>query len=179
MSKRVLVLSGSPRALGNTDLLCASFIDGAMMNDNIVEQVFVRDKHIAYCIGCDVCKEHEGECVHHDDMEEILKQMIEADVIVMASPVYFYTIDAQMKTLIDRSVARYLEIRNKEFYFIMSAADESREALERTVECFRGFTDCLPGALEKGVVYGVGAWKRGSIKGIKAMEEAYELGYGV
>ena len=105
--------------------------------------------------------------------------MIQADVIVMATPVYFYTMDAQMKTLIDRTVARYTEIRNKDFYFIATAADESKQSLEKTFDGFTGFTECLPGAKDKGYIYGIGAWQKGEIKGNKAMEEAYIMGKSI
>jgi multimeric flavodoxin WrbA len=112
-------------------------------------------------------------------MAGILDKMLDADVIVMATPVYFYTMDAQMKTLIDRTVPRYEEITDKEFYFIVSAADTSKESLERTIDGFRGFTICLNGAKEKGVVYGVGAWRKGDIVGSVAMNQAYEMGKNV
>ena len=110
-------------------------------------------------------------------MAEILDKMVKADVIVMATPVYFYAMDAQMKTLIDRTVPRYTEIRNKDFYFIMTAADTEKANLTRVLEGFRGFTeDCLPGAKEAGILYGVGAWKVGEIQNTPAYDEAYEMG---
>jgi multimeric flavodoxin WrbA len=109
-------------------------------------------------------------------MAEVLDKMIAADAIVMATPVYFYTMNGQMKTLIDRAYARYTKITDKELYFIMAAAVNSKAALERTVEGFRGFATCLTGAKEKGVIYGTGAWTKGDIKGSKAMTEAYEMG---
>ncbi len=84
-----------------------------------------------------------------------------------------------MKTFIDRTVPRYLDIRDKEFYFILAAAEDNRANMERTVECFRGFLDCLEGAVEKGVVYGTGAWKMGGIKGNPAMKQARIMGIGV
>ena len=86
---------------------------------------------------------------------------------------------ADMKTLIDRCCARYLEMKGKEFYFILTAAEESVPMMERTVECFRGLLDCLEDPREKGVVYGVGAWRAGDIEGMPAMDEAYALGCGV
>ena len=109
----------------------------------------------------------------------VIGKMVEADVIVMATPVYFYTLSAQMKTLIDRCCARYLEMKGKEFYFILTAAEESVPMMERTVECFRGLLDCLEDPREKGVVYGVGAWRAGDIEGMPAMDEAYAMGRGV
>jgi multimeric flavodoxin WrbA len=112
-------------------------------------------------------------------MAEVLDKMVEADVIVMATPVYFYTMCAQMKTLIDRTCARYTEIKNKEFYFIVTAADTNNRAMERTLEEFKGFTYCLEDAKEKGVIYGTGAWDKGEIKGKPAMEEAFKAGMSV
>lgn len=76
-------------------------------------------------------------------MEEVLDKLVAADVIVMATPVYFYTMAAQMKTLIDRTVPRYGELSNKDFYFIVTAADMNQRMLERTIEGFRGFTEDL------------------------------------
>ncbi|MBP2649472.1 MAG: NADPH-dependent reductase [Firmicutes bacterium] len=105
--------------------------------------------------------------------------MIAVDVIVMATPVYFYTMDAQMKTLIDRTVSRYTEIRNKKMYFIVTAADSSKQAMERTLEGFRGFTSCLSEVEENGIIYGTGAWNIGDIEGQPAMQQAYEMGKNV
>jgi len=109
-------------------------------------------------------------------MAAILEKMIRADVIVMATPVYFYTMNGQMKTLIDRTYARYTEISNKHMYLIMTAAVTRKALLERTREGFRGFTSCLPGAKEKGVIYGTGAWNIGDIKGSAATTQAYDMG---
>lgn len=84
-----------------------------------------------------------------DDMKEILVKLLKADVIVMASPVYFYTINAQMKTLIDRIVPQYTSLSNKEFYFIITAAETDLNMMERSIECFRGLLDCLENPTEK------------------------------
>jgi multimeric flavodoxin WrbA len=94
----------------------------------------------------------------------------------MATPVYFYTMNGQMKTLIDRTYSRYLEIRNKEIYFIATAANPRKQAMKRVIEGFRGFTSCLTGAKEKGIIYGTGAWNMGDIKRSKAFDYAYEMG---
>ena len=179
MSKNVLVISASPRKGGNSDTLCDEFIRGAQESGNNAEKIFLASKNIEYCIGCGVCNTTH-KCVQRDDMAEILDKMVEADVIVLATPVYFYTMDAQMKTLIDRTVPRYTEIQNKDFYFIVAAADTERKMMERTIEGFRGFTqDCLTGAREKGIIYGTGAWQAGEIKGTPAVKQAYEMGRNV
>ena len=179
MSKKVLILSASPRKGGNSDLLCDQFMIGAKEAGHSVENIFLRDKEINYCTGCGACFNTEEGCSQEDDMPEVLEKMLAADIIVMATPVYFYTMNGQMKTLIDRTCSNYMEIKDKEFYFIATAADESKQAMERTFEGFRGFTSCLEGANEKGVIYGTGAWNIGDIKGSKAMEEAYEMGKAV
>ena len=176
MSKKVLILSGSPRKGGNSDLLCDDFLRGAQESGNQVEKVFLRSKKVAPCNACYYCKNSGGKCAIPDDMAEIMDKMQAADVIVMASPVYFYSIGAQMKAVIDRSVARWTNIPNKEFYYIMTAAEDSDTVMDCTLECFRGFAACLDGAQEKGVIYGKGVYEAGAIKGLPAMREAYEMG---
>lgn len=176
MAKDVLVISSSLRRGGNSDLLCDAFAQGAQDVGHRAEKICLRDKHINYCTGCGACLEEGKPCPQRDDMAEILDQMIRADVIVMATPVYFYTMAAQMKTLIDRTCSRYTEITGKEFYFIVTAADTNSDAIHRTLEGFRGFTFCLEGAIEKGVVLGTGAWHIGDIEESAAMQQAYEMG---
>ena len=175
MSKKVLILSGSPRKGGNSNILCDEFMKGAEESGNTVEKIRVAEKKIGYCRGCYACK-RTGICAIKDDMAEILQKMIDADVIVLASPVYFYSIDAQLKAVIDRTVARWLEVKNKEFYYIMTAADGEKESLETTLACFRGYADCVEGAKEMGVIYGTGVYEKGEVKATKAMKEAYEMG---
>ncbi len=179
MNRRILVLSASPRKGGNSDTLCDQFILGAEESGNQVEKIALREKKINFCQGCLSCQDNDGRCIQNDDTSEILEKMIQADVIIMATPVYFYTMDAQMKTLIDRTCSRYTEISDKEIYFIMTAADNREQAMERTLEGFRGFTSCLNGAKEMGVIYGTGVWNIGDIKGSRAMVQAYEMGKAV
>ncbi len=176
MAKKIVVLSASPRKGGNSDLLCDQFTLGATEAGHQVEKIFLRSKKINHCVACDACQGNDGRCTQQDDMAEVLDRMIRADVIVMATPVYFYTMNGQMKTLIDRTYARYTELIDKEVYFIMTAAVKRKDLLERTLEEFRGFTSCLGRAREKGVIYGTGAWNMGDIKGSPAMAQAYEMG---
>lgn len=174
--KKILIISASPRKNGNSDLLCDRFAQGAEEKGHETEKVFLPSKNIGYCRGCGVCNTTR-KCVQKDDMEEILDKMVNADVIVLATPVYFYSMDGQMKTFIDRTVPRYTEIKNKDFYYIMTAADTEKSSLKRTIEGLRGFTlDCLEGAREAGIIYGTGAWNPGEIKETPAFDEAYEMG---
>lgn len=175
MSKKVLILSGSPRKNGNSDILCDEFARGAVQAGHAVEKIRVAEQNIGYCRACYACK-GTGVCAIKDDMAAVLQKMIDADVIVLASPVYFYSIDAQLKALIDRTVARWLEVKDKEFYYIVTAADGEQAAAETTLACFRGYADCVEGAKEMGVVYGMGAYEKGEIKHTGAMAQAYEMG---
>lgn len=176
MAKRVLILSSSPRRGGNSDTLCDEFMRGTAEAGNEAEKIFLYDKTVHYCTGCSVCSLHKKPCPQKDDAAGIIGKMLAADVIVMATPVYFYTMSAQMKTLIDRCCGLYTEMSNKEFYFIVTAAEEDTRLLERTVDTFRGFLDCLENPVVKGVVFGTGVWHIGEIKDKPAMREAYEMG---
>ena len=178
-NKKVLILSASPRRKGNSDILCDQFLLGANEAGHDAEKIFIRDKKINFCVACGACQKNGGTCVQKDDMAEILEKMLAADVIVMATPVYFYTMNGQMKTLIDRTYAKYPNINNKDIYFIVTAADGRKQAIDRVIEEFRGFTDCYSSINEKGIICGVGAWAAGEIMALPAMQEAYEMGQNV
>ena len=179
MSKKVLILSGSPRKGGNSDLLCDEFMRGAAEKGNQVEKILIRDKKISYCKACYYCRDTGKGCAIRDDMAEILDKMLAADVIVLASPVYFYSIDAQMKTVIDRTVAKWRDIKNKEFYYIMTAAENDKAAMDCTLECFRGFAVCLEGSEERGAIFGTGVYEAGEIRNTPAFAKAYQMGLQV
>lgn len=178
MSKKVLILSGSPRKGGNSDLLCDEFMRGAKEAGNEVEKIRVPEKKIGYCSACYACR-GTGVCAKKDDMAEILQKMIDADVIVLSSPVYFYSIDAQLKAVIDRTVARWTEVKDKEFYYIATSADKEMSSQERTIECFRGYADCVEGAKEMGIIYGTGVYEKGEIKNTPAFADSYEMGLSI
>lgn len=179
MNKKVLILSGSPRKGGNSDLLCDEFMRGALEAGNQAEKIFLREKQVAPCNACYFCTQSGGTCAIRDDMAQILDKMQAADVIVMASPVYFYSIDAQMKAVIDRCVARWTNLPDKEFYYIMTAAEDSAAVMDCTLECFRGFAACLDRAKEMGVIEGKGVYEAGAVRATRYMRQAYEMGKGV
>lgn len=177
--KNVLIISASPRKGGNSDVLCDEFLRGSLESGNKAEKIRISERRIGYCTGCGVCGETH-KCVQDDDMAEILDKMVSAEVIVLATPVYFYTMDAQLKTLIDRTVPRYTEISDKEFYFIATAADDDPAMLDKTIGGLRGFTeDCLDNPVEKGVIRAVGVWEKGAVNGTEFMKQAYEMGKNV
>lgn len=176
--KKVIILSGSPRKDGNSDTLCDEFMKGAVESGHKVEKIFVAEKNIGYCKACYACK-NTGICAIKDDMAEVLNKMIEADVIVLSSPVYFYSISAQLKAVIDRSVARWLEFKNKEFYYIMTAAEDAPATMDCTLECFRGFAVCLTNSREMGVICAKGVYERGEINNTSFPKQAYEMGKSI
>ncbi len=177
--KKVLILSGSPRKGGNSDLLCDRFAQGAAEAGHAVEKIRVAEKKIGFCRACYFCRDHGGACAVQDDMAEVLQKMIDADVLVLASPVYFYSIDAQLKAVLDRTVARWTEVKNKELYYIVTCADEETASTACTLACFRGYADCVQGAKERGVLCGTGVYEKGAIQNAPAMRQAYEMGKGV
>lgn len=107
MKKRILLLSSSPRRHGNSEPAVRRVpARGAGGGARRLEKISLRDCRIGYCTGCGVCYDTRT-CPQRDDAAQIVGKMIAADVIVLATPVYFYTMSAQMKTLIDRCCARY------------------------------------------------------------------------
>lgn len=100
--KKVLVISSSPRRMGNSDLLADAFIEGAREAGHTVEKINLHDKKIGFCKGCLGCQKTQ-HCILRDDMDDILPRMQQAEVIAFASPVYFYSLCGQLKTLLDRT----------------------------------------------------------------------------
>lgn len=176
---KVLILSGSPRKGGNSDVLCDAFARGATDAGHTVEKVFLKEKNVHYCTGCGLCVSNKGTCSQKDDMETIKDQMIGADVIVLATPIYFYTMCAQLKTVIDRCCFFYTQVKNKDFYYIMTAADADEDAMRRARVEFDGFLSCLEGATEKGSICGTGVWGKGEVQRTPAMKDAYEMGHKI
>ena len=177
--KNILILSASPRKGGNSDLLCDQFAKGAREAGHTVEKIRLSEKKIGYCTGCYACQKLH-KCVQNDDGNELVEKMLAADAIVLATPVYFYSMDAQLKTLIDRTVSRWDDFgrfKGTEFWLLVTAADENREMMNATLEGLRGFMrDCMEGSIERGVIYGTGAYEKGAVKTLPVYQEAYEAG---
>jgi multimeric flavodoxin WrbA len=179
MTKNVLVISASPRKGGNSDLLCDQFMKGARDARNTVEKIRVQEKKIHFCLGCLKCQGNGKKCVQKDDMEVILEKMIQADILVLATPVYFYNMDAQMKVLIDRSCPRYTEIANKKVYLIATSTDTGPGAMEGTISGFKAALSCYPDAEVGGIICGTGVTHVGDIAEKPEMALAYEMGKNV
>ncbi len=172
---KILAISSSPRKGGNSDALCDEFLKGAAASGHEVQKIRLTEKKISPCAACCGCAESRV-CVQKDDMAEVLDALKAAEVIVLASPVYFYSVCAQMKTMIDRCLADYQAIRDKTFYLIVTAADPQHSAADETLADFRGFLRCLPGAREAGVIFDTGTWDKGDVYRHPALTQAFEMG---
>ena len=102
MNKKVLIISSSPRKGGNSETLAAAFAKGAREAGNPVETVYLREKQVGFCKGCLACL-NLGHCVIQDDAVEIAAKMHDANVLVFATPVYYYCVSGQLKTMLDRA----------------------------------------------------------------------------
>lgn len=177
MSK-VLIISASPRKNGNSDILSEQFRKGAEEAGHEVETIFVRDLKLNYCIGCLACQK-TGRCVLKDPMNDILPKLMEADAICFCTPVYYYSVSGQMKVFLDRCNPLYDRMRDKDFYYMLTAADDDRKNLEYTMDALHGFALCFNDIREKDRIYGAGAEAKGDVRNLPAFTEAYEMGKGI
>lgn len=173
---KIVVLLGSMRKEGNTDLLVRSFVDGASKN-NEVEVISVADYKVNPCVGCNSCFNREGNlCFQKDDMEIIYKKLAEADMIVIASPVYFYGISAELKAIIDRL---HTPLRNtfkvKKLGLLLVAAATLPAVFDAIILQYKLVLDFFK-LEDAGKICVYGVKEKGDIKGNKALKEAYELG---
>lgn len=174
--KNVVVISSTPRINGNSEILANEFARGAKDAGNNVEIINLRDLNLKYCKGCYACTKL-GKCIHNDGMNEIAPKLINADVIVLATPVYFYSMSGQLKVFIDRLVPYYAQI-SADIYLIATQWDSNKEIMENTFNAIRGCTiDCFENCQEKGILYGVGLDTAGEAKNHQEyMNQAYNMG---
>ena len=179
MSKKVVLISASARIRGNSDMLCDEFMRGVIDSGHSAEKITLHQKNYKGCLGCGVCKTNGGTCIQKDDMAEILEKLKNADVIVFATPVYFYSMNGQLKLFLDRTYPMYPQLKGKDFYFIISGAAPTKEYMSITIDSLRGYLSCIPNAKEKGIVYGVNAGNKGDVSNSKAMKSAYKYDLNV
>lgn len=179
MSKKVIILEGSPRIGGNTDLLAEAFLQGVVEAGHTGEKIALAWKNIHPCLGCDYCRNSgKNECVYtdRDDFEEIIQKVIAADVLVLASPVYFYSFTAQMKTAIDRFYAREFEVKDKTAYLITAGAAPTEDYMETMTSCFRDFLACFENLKEGGILKACGVGAKGDVNSTPYLEQARQMG---
>ena len=174
--KNVLIISGSPRKGGNSDLLCDQFAKGAEEAGGNVEKIFLADYNIKYFEEEDEQRVGERRNEAEDDAPVLMDKLVNADIVVLASPAYYLNVTGQMKVFIDRTYSHLSELKNKEFYYIVTSADNTDQSADRTIDGFRGFVMCLPNSVERGSIKGTGLGRKGAVEDSKFMEEAYELG---
>lgn len=173
---KVLVINGSPRAKGNSDLLCDEFIRGAQEAGHSVEKISLREQDIRPCRACYTCFKTEA-CVQQDDMAEILQKVEKSDVLVLASPTYFLTMSGQMKVFIDRLLPKWQGLGGKDAYVIVTGHD-GRQGLKRNADDLAMILENL-GDRVKQIIWGEHVWQKGEVIGTKAMEEAYQAGRNI
>lgn len=180
MSK-VLILMGSPRKSGNTAKLAEKFARGARDSGAEVTEITLKDKNIGDCLGCCACQNNGGQCVQMDDMQEIYAAMYENDVIVLASPVYFYTWTSLMKRVIDRTFAVEPFLQNKTFYMLSTGAAPEEAYMKTMIDSFEQYTSCFRAGGNKigGYLFGYNTRGLNDINRMPVMEEAYRLGKSV
>ena len=177
--KKVLVLTTSLRKNSNSAALADAFAKGAAENGNEVETISLMDKSIAFCKGCLACQRTQ-KCVIKDDANDIVEKMKNADVIAFATPIYYYEMSGQMKTLLDRANPLYTsDYKFRDIYFLATAADEEESAVDGAVKGLSGWVACFPKARFAGSVFGGGADAVGTINGNPAIDRAYEMGNAV
>lgn len=173
--KNILIISSSPRKNGNSQLLCEQFKRGAEEKGHMVTLVRLMEKIIGFCRACDGCMRNGGTCVLNDDMAEILKLFQKADVLVLATPVYFYGISAQMKTFIDRTYPIWQHLGKKEVYYIISAG-LGEDIIERSLGDLDGFVEHLEEYRIAGRIYATDVMEAGLVKNLDVFEKAYQMG---
>lgn len=176
MSKKVLILSSSPRKGGNSETLASAFAKGASDAGHQVETVYLREKNYGFCKGCFACLKL-GHCVIKDDAAEITEKMHDADVLVFVTPVYYYSVSGQLKTMLDRANPLFdTDYAFTKAYLLATAAEDEPETVEGAEKAVQGWVDCFERCELAGTVFAGGVNDVGDIAGHSALEEAYETG---
>lgn len=181
MSKKIVVLNGSPRKGGNTALLCNAFTEGAKSSGHTVTQFNIQHMNIKGCRGCmKGGKDPSSPCVQKDDMDKIYPAYKEADIIVLASPMYYWSVTSQLKAAFDRLFAvaetdsNYRNPR-KDCIMLMAAEGDSQGNWKPVVDYYHALTNHL-GWTDRGMVLAGGVMNIGDIEGKPSLDEARKLG---
>lgn len=176
MSK-VLIISTSLSAKSNSEYLARECERGALDAGKEVEFLSLKGKSIGYCIGCHTCQ-RTGKCVIRDDAAEFCEKVKNADVLVFATPIYYYEMCGQMKTLLDRLNPLFpTDYRFRKVYMIATAAEDGDAVFEKAYNGLLGWVDCFEKAELCGLVTGGGIGDGGDAENhVDALEKAYRLG---
>ncbi len=179
MAKNIVVITGSPRKNGNTEILADAFIKGAKSSGNTVTKINSGNLKINGCTDCKYCFTHDGICVQRDGMDEVYPSLKKADMIVFASPVYFYGFTAQIKALIDRlyvTVGKKFPITSCALLAVY--ADTDTTVCEPMITNYKAFTGYLKWE-DKGIITVEGIEAKGEINGHNSLEKAEQLGSSI
>lgn len=177
MSKKVLIISSSLRAGSNSEILARECEKGAKAAGHEVEFLSLKGKEIRFCIGCLACQS-TGRCVLRDDVTGIMDKVKDAEVLVFATPVYYYEMSGALKTLLDRLNPLYpADYAFREIYMIATAAEDAETAFDRAYNGLQGWADCFEKAELKGLVAGGGLDSaHAALSHDGVMKKAYRLG---
>lgn len=176
MGKNVLIVTTSLRANSNSDALAAAFADGAREGGHTVEVVSLKGKSVGFCIGCLTCQRTQ-RCVLQDDAAALAEQVKRADVVVFASPIYYYGPSGLLKTFLDRCNPIFAaDYAFRDVYFLATAADTDEGAMEGPVTAVQGWVDCFAKARLAGTVFAGGVDAPGTVKGHAALQKAHDMG---
>ena len=179
MSKKVLIISTSLRNNSNSEALANAFAEGARAAGNEVEVVSLRGKTIAFCKGCFACQKL-GNCVIRDDANDLTEKLLNAEVVVWATPIYYYEMSGQMKTMIDRANSLYSrDYKFRDVYLLSTATEDERYVDEGAVKGVNGWVACFEKARFAGKVFAGGVTEPGAIAGHKSLAEAHDMGRAI
>lgn len=179
MSKKVLIVSSSQRKHGNSETLADAFAKVVREADHSVETVRLREKQIGFCRGCLACLKL-GHCVIQDDAVEIAAKMHDADVLVFATPVYYYSVCGQLKTMLDRANPLFgSDYAFSEAYLLATAVEDGRSTFDGAKKAVQGWVDCFSRCTLAGTVFAGGVDGVGEIAGHPALEQARQMGMGI
>ncbi|MHA1428386.1 MAG: flavodoxin family protein [Candidatus Helarchaeota archaeon] len=184
--KKIVVIMGSPRKNGNSTALARSFIEGAQKSGADIQTFHLHYMNIKPCTGCDQCIINSGSgCVINDDMQQIYDAIPMADTIVIASPIYWFNLNAQTKLFLDRCYALSSvkgfsfthAFKGKEFVIILTYGDAD-PFVSGAVNALRSLQDCFKyvGAKIVGTLYGSALAAGKIVENQALMKEAYALG---
>ncbi len=176
MSKKVLVISSSLRKNANSEQLALSFADGARKSGHEVEVISLRDKEIRFCIGCFACQKTQ-RCFMHDDADAIREKMLHADVLVFATPIYYYEMSGALKTMLDRANPLFpSDYQFREVYALATAAEDEEYVPQKAFSGIEGWVDCFEKAELAGTLFCGGVTDTGDIKDNPILQEAFDIG---
>lgn len=178
--KKVLIISTSLKNNSNSEILAHETERGAKDAGHEVEFVSLKNKQIAFCKGCMACQK-VGHCIIDDDANEITEKIKNSDVIVWATPIYYYEMSGQMKTLIDRANSLYTSGHKfNEVYVITSSADASSGVVQTVLSGVKGWIACFSGVKLAGYVEAGGLEAPNDAENRKdLLEKAYNMGKNI